>query len=403
MSAPLHYVYNPLTGTFDLTGGSGGSSGISSVTATDAGSSVSFDTTGTVANLEVTDANFNTIIGESSGNGTLSGSDNVSLGYFNFVNLTTGVQNTAVGNNALGLITTGTTNTAVGKGALGSNSTGIDNTALGQLALALNLGSGNTALGTLSLQTYTGSDNTAVGFASGSFTSSGTENTYIGFQSGDKITTGSGNTLLGYHSGYNLTLADSNNVIIGNQANTGDSNKTIIGNTQTYCQVAGIAGVTTLNSEIVTIDTSTGQLGSVAGSGFITITGTLTSPEIKNLRANPVVIVPAPGNGSMIRIISFTSKLNYGGSNVFVGASQSITLYPEANNTNALATLATSAIVTSASTQYFLGSPTALSGVSTIFENLGIQISINNATEISGNASNDNTFTYSVTYQVVSI
>lgn len=100
MSSPLHYVYNALTGTFDLTGGGGSSSAITNITATDAGSSVSFDITGTVANLELTDAQFNTVLGEGSGVSLAGGIKNTVLGYNSLNTLTVGSGNLVLGNDS---------------------------------------------------------------------------------------------------------------------------------------------------------------------------------------------------------------------------------------------------------------------------------------------------------------
>ena len=459
------YAYNPFTGNLDRIGSSGGGGAVTEVTATNAGSSVSFDTVGTIANLEVTDVNFNTFIGENSGNALLTGTNNSSLGYNTLPNLTSGSNNLALGinsgnsysdesgnilldNNGVigdnGVIRIGTSqtlafiagianndlvlgyqaiainpitnqvgytsftdsvaNTFIGKFAGNTTLSGLANTGFGQSALpALTTGLQNSGFGSGSLLALeSGNFNSALGYFSGALLVSGVNNTIIGYGSLGNLVSGNNNVALGFNSGLNYTTNESGNLLLGNPGVVGDNNTTRIGNGQTTAFIDGVSGVTVSNMQSVTIDTVTGQLGSADINGFITITGTLTSTQIKSLRASPVVIVPAQGAGTMIRLISFTSKLNYAGSNVFAGTS-SIVIFPESNLTNSLATLATNTIVNASSTQYFLGSPTALSGLSTIFENLGIQISVNSATEFTGNASNDNTFTYSITYQVVSI
>lgn len=84
-----------------------------------AGSTVSFDNTGTVSTFNVQDANLNTIIGKGAGNATLTGQSNTGLGRVVLASLTDSSGNTAIGDGALVSLTTGSGgNTAIGTGAL---------------------------------------------------------------------------------------------------------------------------------------------------------------------------------------------------------------------------------------------------------------------------------------------
>jgi hypothetical protein len=85
-------------------------------TSINSGSSVFFTGSGDTVTLSVTDSLFNTIVGKGAGNSSLTGQQNVSLGYL-------------AGN----AITSGSFNTIVGKGALGTTS-GSYNIAVGELA-----------------------------------------------------------------------------------------------------------------------------------------------------------------------------------------------------------------------------------------------------------------------------
>ncbi len=196
-----------------------------------AGSSVLFANSGTTSTLNVTDANLNTIIGRLGGNGTLSGTNNTSIGYLNLISLTSGNNNTIFGSGSGTSIDSASNNTCIGQNSLGAG-TGANNTAVGKDSLA------NVA--------------------------SGTDNSVLGYRAGDAL-----------HSG------NSSNILIGSRGVNGDNNIIRIGSQgstaglQNSCFIAGITGVTTSNSNFVTIDTTTGQLGATAsaGSGVTTIDG----------------------------------------------------------------------------------------------------------------------------------
>jgi len=170
-------------------------------TANNSGSSVEFVNSGTISKLNVTDANFNTCLGKNSGSLTQSGISNTSLGYGNLNVITTGSGNCSYGYGTLPLLTTGS----------GNSSFGLQN------AQSLTTGSRNTTLG--------------------------------GNQSGSNYTTESDNTVVG-----NAGVPGDNNVM---RLGTQGSGEFEIDE----CFIAGIVGVTTSNSEMVTIDSTTGQMG----------------------------------------------------------------------------------------------------------------------------------------------
>jgi hypothetical protein len=144
------------------------------------------------------------------------------------------------------------------------------------------------------------------------------------------------------------------------------------------------------------------------GPGFATtkVTGTLTSAQIKALHGTPISVVAAQGANTVILPVYETGKLNYGGSNVFVaGASQTIGLYWDAASSPVLAisqVLSNAMIVASADqfkAQWFdnvTSTPAAIT-------NKALYLYVSSATEISGNAANNNTIDYTVTYVVLTI
>lgn len=179
------------------------------------GSSVLFAASASTVSLKVTDVIHNTIIGNSAGNGTISGIDNSGLGFDVLLHLTSGSANTALGSGSLVALTSGSNNTGLGENSLISIITGHDNIAIGA-------------------------------GAGGSYTSSENSNIIIG----------------------NLgTLGESNVIRIGTQGSGSGQ--------QSTCYVAGITGVAVSNLNMVTINTSTGQLGSQTFSlpSWVDVTG----------------------------------------------------------------------------------------------------------------------------------
>ena len=99
------------------------------------------------------------------GNSTMTGTENIGVGFQTLGVNTIGNESTGVGFRALFAQTTGDFNTAVGGGALDSVIGGSDNTAVGTAAGRNTTGSGNTAVGFEALfGNSSGSFNTALGY-----------------------------------------------------------------------------------------------------------------------------------------------------------------------------------------------------------------------------------------------
>lgn len=201
----------------------------------------------------------NTAIGyQSMGASSVTGIDNVALGFKALSSDTIGGNDTAIGYEALMRNIGGSNNTAVGMSALAYNTNGINNTAIGQSSMPNNGGGAyNTAVGKDSLSSNNaGNSNTAVGDAALTGNISGTGNTALGYQAGHEVT-GSDNINIGYFptTGVGITTGV-NNVLIGTDVRPVSqtaSNQLNIGN---LIYATGLASGTTLSSGNVGIGTS---------------------------------------------------------------------------------------------------------------------------------------------------
>lgn len=231
-----------------------------SIGSTNCGATVEFVASGNEVDLVVTNATFNTFIGQNSGNATAF-ANNTGLGYNSLSNLTNlnfdnvgigayagnglnSTSNIAIGSQALfgasGPIT-GSVNVAIGTACLENLTSGERNVGIGSNMFVLTTGSFNFAIGNLTLtQLVSGNNNIAIGSNSTFF------------------------------SGHAYTTSESNNILISNEGVVGESNVMRLGtqgagNGQVNeCFVAGIVGVTVANTQMVTIDSTTGQLGVTA-------------------------------------------------------------------------------------------------------------------------------------------
>ena len=171
-----------------------------------------------------------------------------------------------------------TTTSTTGQIIIGGNPSlhtfGTENLFVGTNAGNLTLsGSANCALGFQTMEVLTnGGSNCAVGVNSCVSLTSGSTNCAFGINSLENLVSGNANCALGFSNsnggaGLNYTGAESNNIVISNTGVTGDNGVIRIGDgDQTTCFIAGIAGVTVASSAPVLINTSTGQLGTIAST-----------------------------------------------------------------------------------------------------------------------------------------
>jgi hypothetical protein len=170
-----------------------------------------------------------------------------------------------------------TATVGMGSGVLAALTSGSANTVIGYLAgQKITSGASNTIVGQQAfINATTSLNNTVVGNASLSAVTTGAgSNLALGYEILTGLVTGSGNIALGGSAGNSYTGAESNNILICNSGVAAESNVIRIGtqgsgaSQQNECFIAGIVGVTTTNSQAVTINSSTGQLGVTALPSF---------------------------------------------------------------------------------------------------------------------------------------
>jgi hypothetical protein len=297
-TSPLGVFVDSSTGQLGY--GSGGGSGITTINGdtgsatgstvtlnanSNSGSSVNFSASGATVDLNVTDANFNTIIGTGAGNGSITGTGNVMLGYQAFAAAGGDTNNIGIGYQAL-------------NGANGS----VNNVAIGLLAASTSNFQGirNVLIGNNAGQAFTlASNNTGCGYASLSTVNSGGHNTALGQYSLASLTSGSNNIAIGIsntNGGTAYTSSESNNIVIGNSGTVGESSIIRIGTQgtgtgqQNKCYIAGIESATysagSPTPALTYCDTSDGQLVSTRAIASATATSTFGSLVVGTGRQN---------------------------------------------------------------------------------------------------------------------
>ena len=182
-------------------------------------------------------------------------------------------------------------------------------------------------------------------------------------------------------------------------SNTATSRKILVGDGTNFVSSTETWAVPGTSGNVLTSDGTNWTSAAAAGGGAVsTATVTLTSAQIKALHATPITLVAAPGSGKVVVLLSYFAKFVYGGSNVFVaGAAQNIKIYYSDLATNSQ-TVFTNSIVVGTATNWKTSAQSAISTTTTNFENLGIVAYNDVATEISGNAANNNTIDFIICY-----
>lgn len=329
---------------------------------------------GTSAGLSVVDGEFNIFIGDSSGGAVVGSGANTAIGY-NSMASGDSSNNTFVGFGAGNQSGSGGNNTAVGYQVLG-NSPGFSNVAMGANAMFNTPGAlDNVVIGSGAAQVLTGQGNVAVGYnsmsAAGdtnfnvalgnstlqsvSFTS--LFNVAIGNIALSNLVSGNGNIAIGNVAGENYTGGESFNILCNNSGVLGESNTLRIGSATgtgnfqlSRVFIHGINGNTVSNSLMVTIDSSTSQLGTQAiPTGMMTwtvVTGSSQAMAANNgyIANNAGTInFSLPASSAVGDIIRITGINNATGWQISQAAGQQIFFGTSSTTSGATGTITSSA------------------------------------------------------------
>ena len=213
------------------------------------------------------------------------------------------------------------------------------------------------------------------------------------------------------HGGTNANLTASNGGIFYSTATAG----AILAGTATAGQIIRSGASTTPSWSTATYPATAGTSGNVltsdgtnwtssapAGSGLLTVSGTLTNAQIKALNATPIQIIAAPGAGIAVCIMNSACTMNYGGTNAFTAAAaQTIAL--AFGGSNNVGTILANPGITATTTCGGITNTVSVSFNLSAITNRAVSLWNPIATEIGGNAANNNTISYNILYRLVTI
>ena len=183
---------------------------------------------------------------------------------------------------------------------------------------------------------------------------------------------------------------------ISNDLNISEEGVVYFNGTNTFIGIDGSTAGNVLTSN------GTNVAPSFKPALILSVAGTLTSQEIKNLHGTPIVIIPGSGAGTYINILSYNCTFKYGGSNAFIPGTGSISLY-YGTSVAVLNTVFSAGNLSATVNRISAGNGIIINGTQTNFENIDITLYNSSITEISGNAADDNIVTYYVHYEIITI
>lgn len=162
-----------------------------------------------------------------------------------------------------------------------------------------------------------------------------------------------------------------------------------------------VAAALTVGGTAAVTGVLTATAGAVLGtSKVITEKTTLTSAQVKALRATPIAISVAPGADYMIEFIGALLVLDYG-SNVFTESSDNLVIQYETSGVDASAAITSNGFLTATADTITTVIPATIAGAAaSSFNGKKLMIFNSGDGEIAGNAANDSTVDVYCTYRV---
>lgn len=158
--------------------------------------------------------------------------------------------------------------------------------------------------------------------------------------------------------------------------------------TATYPSTAGTSG---------NVLTSNGTNFTSAAPATLSVSGHITSAQVKALHGTPVQLIASPGANKMIVPVVVELIFNYAGTNAFTNGG-TVGLFWGTTPAFTSALLGNAAMIGTAS-----AAATGTGGSGTIQTSTAVNIYNSSATEFAGNAANDNTVSYYVTYFIMDL
>lgn len=134
-------------------------------------------------------------------------------------------------------------------------------------------------------------------------------------------------------------------------------------------------------------------------------TVTLTSAQVKALRATPYTLVAAPGAGKVVVVESLVLQLNYGGSNGFTESTDNLVLEYSDSGQDITAAIEMTGFIDQTADMVAVYYPANIAAMAaaTVGVNEAVKLFNTGDGEIAGNAANDNTLVATIAYRVVTL
>lgn len=177
----------------------------------------------------------------------------------------------------------------------------------------------------------------------------------------------------------------------------------LAGGTSSSGNVQQISGVGTTGQVL----TSTGAGALPAWSNpnlFQTKVFLLTNVEINSIRSTPLIIIPAPGSGKVIQVVSCTCKMTYGGITPFATSSGSFTLrFNDSGGALIVSTVMNNVSITATSDQIAYNTSSTSSSSTDYSDADNIQVIFTNSSSTEFTGGTGNIVQLSVTYKILTI